>query len=192
MKMKKLLIIIILFFPVLVHAYDQSDDFPWSFGWSLGIASYSDDIAGDNYNDGVTGSLSFDFHLQDYFAFGMRTGFLYFENRYAGYSDAQIGYFNICASFYMSANKHFRPFIFFGPGIYSFSDEKYSRYYYDGNTVYYDRDSRQVNAGLVMGTGFDVMFGRSFGVTVFMNYHRISATDPIDIIGGELGLKYYF
>lgn len=192
MNMWKLIIIFIVLFPVLVFADDyEDDDYPWAVGWSMGISDFSQSNRENIYNNGVTGTFTFEFHLQNYFAFGMKTGFLHFNHKQYSGDNLNIGYINLCATFMVDTKKPFRPFFFFGPGIYSQSSDGTTYQHGDGTTVYYEND-RRLNAGIFAGVGFEVLFRKSIGITTSLNYHIISASDTIDILGGELGLKYYF
>ncbi len=193
--MKKLFIILLILFPMIVfgydYDYDDEDDFPWAVSWSMGFSGFEQNNREDLFQDGVNGAFTVEFHMQEYFAFGFKTGFFYFNHKQRSSSDLQLGFFNLMATFIVNGPSSFRPFFFFGPGMYSQDADSYSSYDNDGNTVYYDYDSRYYG-GFTAGVGFEVLFRRSFGITSSLSYHKIFTDDDIDIIGGEFGIKYYF
>ncbi len=187
-----MIIILLVLFPMLTFGYDyEEDDFPWSVGWSIGLSAFDQENREDIYQDGVQGAVTVDFHLQDYFAFGFKTGFLYFNHKNRSSSDLNLGYFSLIATFIVNSHRSFRPFFFFGPGIYTQDADSYTSYDNNGNVVYYDYDNRYFG-GFAAGAGFEVLFRRSFAVSTCLSYHRVNSDDAMDLLGGEFGLKYYF
>lgn len=190
--MKSLLFILILLFPAILNAYTRQDDFPMSISFYLGIISHDSDHRSGINTNGATGSVNIDFHLEDYFAFGMKAGFVYFDNRYIAFDALQIGYFAVSSSLTLNTGKPLRPFLFGGLGIYTENYESHIRYDPDSNVVHYNRHRRHISPGYLLGTGLEVSFRKHVSVAFSLCYHKIIGNSDLEMLSGELGLKYYF